>query len=138
MTPIALDWHDMDANGMPAFQRALQAMVLAHNRLESQQNIALHQLEERLATLEYLMSEELMRELLPATGAQRAPLVVEMAQELAQLREDLRTLAAAQISADLPIGPLTEFGNRLSSGSRNGTSRDAKYTAGGEVWQKSQ
>ena len=52
MTPIALDWHDMEVNGMPAWRRAMEQLMLAVNRLESQQSIGLHLVDERLTALE--------------------------------------------------------------------------------------
>jgi hypothetical protein len=135
MTPIALDWYDLRTNGVPAFERALQVLMNALNRLESQQSIGLHLLDQRLSNLEYLTSEVLMREMLPAMAAERRPMVVELAREVAQLREDLTALAGGtQTGVDPRIGWLTRC-DHPSPATRNGTNGTATgvtLTGGGE------
>jgi hypothetical protein len=138
MAPIALDWHDLEEGGRPAVLRALERLVVLVNYVESQQLISLNRVEERLATLEHVLSEKLMREMLPELGRQRGPVVMEMAGEMAQLREDLAELArrwgierAEPRPAALPIEPPTGC-----AACRPASSRDGMVTVAGEppVW----
>jgi hypothetical protein len=61
----AVDWHDMHLNGMPAVHRAIARLQKAQERAEAAHRAEICELRARVAELEYLWSEEIMRQLLP-------------------------------------------------------------------------
>lgn len=60
-----VDWHDMHLNGMPAVHRAIARLQKAQERAEAAHRAEICALTERVAELEYLWSEEIMRQLAP-------------------------------------------------------------------------
>lgn len=61
----AVDWHDLHLNGMPAVHRTIARLEKALARLETAQRAAIAELDERIAELEYLKSEEIIDRLAP-------------------------------------------------------------------------